>query len=315
MQDVRKKLMYKVAKAYYEDNLTQQVIGKKYGISRIMVSRLLKRAIQEKMVEIKIVQPADPNIDLEKLLEKKFGLQEVLVVSNYSDNYQDILAEIGAAAALWLVNHLDGTETIALSWGESLLSLVNSLSLLNYPELKVVQMIGGLGEPGANVHGADLTRRMAQSFNGKPLLLSSPGIVKSKSICDALKSDRQISENLKLAAKADIAIMGIGAFTRNAKIFSTNIILSERDKKYLLEKEAIADISLRFFNSNGEMIEGDINDRIVGLEFNEIQKLPRRIGIAGGSHKLKPIYAACKGKLINVLITDEDNAKKLLKLD
>lgn len=62
--------MYKVCLSYYKDNLTQQEIGRKYGISRIMVSRLLKRSVVEKMVEIKINQPGNSNVELERLLEK-----------------------------------------------------------------------------------------------------------------------------------------------------------------------------------------------------------------------------------------------------
>lgn len=37
----RRKLLYKLAKAYYEDQLTQAQIGKRFGLSRIKVSRLL----------------------------------------------------------------------------------------------------------------------------------------------------------------------------------------------------------------------------------------------------------------------------------
>ncbi len=40
----RRSLLYKIAKAYYGDGLTQQQVGKRFGLSRIKVSRLLQRA-------------------------------------------------------------------------------------------------------------------------------------------------------------------------------------------------------------------------------------------------------------------------------
>ena len=40
-----KKLLFKIAKAYYEDGLTQEQIGKRLGLSRIKVSRLLQRVL------------------------------------------------------------------------------------------------------------------------------------------------------------------------------------------------------------------------------------------------------------------------------
>jgi DNA-binding transcriptional regulator LsrR (DeoR family) len=48
----KRDLVYKIARDYYQENRTQQEIANKYGISRIMVSRLLSRAVEEKIVEI-----------------------------------------------------------------------------------------------------------------------------------------------------------------------------------------------------------------------------------------------------------------------
>ncbi|MCL4304193.1 MAG: sugar-binding transcriptional regulator, partial [Anaerolineae bacterium] len=60
----RKKLLYKIAKAYYEDNLTQEEIGKLFGISRIKVSRLLQQARDERIVQVTIIPPFESNVEL-----------------------------------------------------------------------------------------------------------------------------------------------------------------------------------------------------------------------------------------------------------
>jgi DNA-binding transcriptional regulator LsrR (DeoR family) len=62
----RKKLLYKIAKAYYEENLTQEEIGKLFGLSRIKVSRLLQQARDERIVHITLVPPTDSNVELER---------------------------------------------------------------------------------------------------------------------------------------------------------------------------------------------------------------------------------------------------------
>ena len=36
-----RKVLHKVAKAYYDDGLTQEKIGQRFGLSRMKVSRLL----------------------------------------------------------------------------------------------------------------------------------------------------------------------------------------------------------------------------------------------------------------------------------
>ncbi len=46
--------MTEIAIAYYRDEVTQEEIAQKFGISRIKVGRLLKRAREEGIVEINV---------------------------------------------------------------------------------------------------------------------------------------------------------------------------------------------------------------------------------------------------------------------
>jgi DNA-binding transcriptional regulator LsrR (DeoR family) len=48
------------------------------------------------------------------------------------------------------------------------------------------------------------------------------------------------------------------------------------------------------------------------LTIEQIRKIPRVIGIAGGKDKHKMIRAALHGKILNVLITDLSTATALL---
>ncbi|MEN8228207.1 MAG: sugar-binding transcriptional regulator [Bacteroidota bacterium] len=305
------RIIYKVVRAYYEDGMTQQEIGNKYGISRIKVSRMLSRALEDKIVLIKINAPTDKYHDLEHKLELEYGLKEVVVVDTGSDEQDEVIASIGRVAAGYLNANLQGDEIIGLTWGRALLNLVNALNVDHFPKLQVVQMLGGLGEPEASYHGADLTRRMAEKFLTRPRLIHAPGIVRSKDLCRELINDIQVRKTLQLAARADIAIVGLGLFSPGSSIFKSDYILSEEDQRMLVSRNVMGDISLRFFNDQGQFITTEIDDRIVGLSIDQLQKIPRIIGVAGGKDKYQIIKAALKGKLIHVLITDHQNAEKL----
>ena len=76
----QKRLLYKIARDYHENNLTQEQIARRLGLSRIKVSRLLKKAIQEKIVSITVTPPPGLLTSLEEGIENKFGLEEVRVV-------------------------------------------------------------------------------------------------------------------------------------------------------------------------------------------------------------------------------------------
>jgi DNA-binding transcriptional regulator LsrR (DeoR family) len=310
--DDKKKLLYKIAKSYYEDGLTQDQIGKRFGLSRIKVSRLLQEARAEKVVQISIISPETSYADLERDLEAVFGLDEVVIVSPSSYDKPDLTHEVGSAAVDCLLRSLQGAEVLSVSWGSTLLSLVDSLPVKQWPEMTVVQMMGGLGRPEAEVHGNDIARRMAQAFGARPRLLSAPGIVASTMVRDALLADPQISDTLALSAKADVALVGIGVPVPDSVVMQAGAILAE-EVEQLKSRGAVGDIALRFFDTDGKPIEHELNDRIIGLDLDQIKRIPRVIGVAGGAEKFDVIRAALRGKFINVLVTDDRIAAGLLE--
>jgi DNA-binding transcriptional regulator LsrR (DeoR family) len=98
-------------------------------------------------------------------------------------------------AAACLVRCLQGSEVVAISRGTAVLSVVNALPPMDSPDVRVVQLLGGLGELEAQTHGADLARRMAQALGAKPRLIHAPGIVKDRVVRDALVLDPQVADS------------------------------------------------------------------------------------------------------------------------
>ncbi len=115
-----------------------------------------------------------------------------------------------------------------------------------------------------------------------------------------------------MSANANIAIVGIGNPEPDT-LMRANKLFTEDEFDWLLSKGAVGDIGLRFFDRDGNPIRGDINNRIIGLDLERLRKIPRVIGIAGGPEKFEVIRAALRGKFINVLITDINNAHRLLE--
>ena len=68
------RLMLRAAQLYYHGDLTQDAVGKRLGVSRFKVGRLLDRALREQAVRIEIVHPAARLVALEDALVERFGL-------------------------------------------------------------------------------------------------------------------------------------------------------------------------------------------------------------------------------------------------
>ncbi len=307
------KLMYKIARAYYSDGCTQQEIGMRFGLSRIKVGRLLEKARREKIVQITILEPKnDAFYKLENQIEKKFGIGEVILVAP-DDNHKRTLRNIGRATAEFLDRVVVGDETIGLTWGGTLLAIVDALHNNNWPGMKVVQLLGGLGSSEAEMYGADLTIRMAQTFGAKARLLSAPGIVPTKEIREALLQEQQITETLELGCSADIAVIGLGRPSPSSPVIQSGI-LSPDELKNLESLGAVGDIGLHFIDGEGQPIENEINDRIIGLDIDDYKHIKRLVGVAAGPEKYEVVRAALCGNYLNVLITDANNGKRLLGL-
>jgi DNA-binding transcriptional regulator LsrR (DeoR family) len=304
------KLIYKILCNYYEKGLTQQEIADKYNISRIKVSRLIKKALNDKVVQVKINMPANLADKLEQQIEEIFGIEEAIVVPVLSGKIAD---ELGKAAASYLTLHIHSHDIIGITWGRFVSASIHALQPMDLPDLRVVQILGGLGDPDSEIHGTEQVFRMANLLKAKARPLHSPGIVKSKELREALIENVQISETLKLAEKATLVLAGIGTFHPSASLLSESDIISENEIQRLIKKGAVGNICLRSFDEKGNYIHDDIDGRVVGLTCDQIRKIPRIIGVAGGVEKHHAILAALRGKWIHTIITDDQTAKFLVR--
>jgi DNA-binding transcriptional regulator LsrR (DeoR family) len=307
------KLLYKIAKAYYQDDLTQNQVGQRFGLSRVKISRLLQQARDEGIVQIAIISPPGSNADLERRLEARYGLDEAVVVSPSGYDQATIVREVGQAAADCLIRGLQGHEVIGLSWGTTLASVVDALPPRSWPGVTVVQIAGGLGRPEVEFYGSDLTRRVGQVLGGKSLMIRAPGIVANRVVRDALLADTHIAETLGLAARADVALVGIGALTSDSVVMRASSLLTAEQIEQLKALGMVGNIALRFYDAHGRPIHHEVNDRMIALDLEQIRRIPRVIAAAGGADKFESIRAALRGSLINVLVTDDKTGAWLLQ--
>lgn len=304
----RDRLLYKIAKAYYYDDETQGIIAERFGVSRVKVCRLLKQARDEGVVTIAIRSPSADTVELERELASAYGIKEAIVADSSG---AESAAAVGGAAAAYFTRTIQGGETVALTWGAGLLAFVNALEPFSVPEIRVVQMLGGLGDADADVHGAELARRMAQRLGCRPRILQSPGIVGSASVRRALLADAQIAETLSFARKADVAFVGLGVLDSSSLLRGASII-SASELETLAKAGAVGDIALRFYDAEGNAVRAATDDRVVGLSLEEIRSLPRVVAIAWGTRKIAAIRGALKGGLVSVLVTDREAAEGLV---
>ncbi|WP_455381609.1 sugar-binding transcriptional regulator, partial [Salinispira pacifica] len=284
MDAENRRLLYKVAKAYYEDELTQKEIGDRFGLSRVKVNRLLARAREERIVQIQVVLPEPSQSDLERRLEESCGLAEAVVVP-FSRSHDGLLRNLGEGAAGYLRRVIGGGESVGITWGTALYAMAEAMTPTAAPAARVVQLLGGLGDPDADVHGAEIARRLSILTSARPRVLAAPGVVATPSVRRALLADPQVADTLDLASRVDIAVVGIGTLDSRSVVLRSGTILKKSDVSRLQSKGVVGDIALRFFDRDGLPVEDELNDRILGITIKQLREIKRVVGVAGGPAK------------------------------
>ncbi|MEM1552413.1 MAG: sugar-binding transcriptional regulator [Candidatus Bathyarchaeia archaeon] len=302
-------LAIKAAKLYYKDNKTQEEIANILNISRSTVSRLLSWARNKGLVQITVAPLF--NEELAKLLHEKYGKQ-FIIVDLEGENETNVINAIGSAAAMYFINHVNHEMTVGITWGKTIAQMVEHVPSVPKRNVKIVQMVGCLGNPQRDVHAPSLVLQLARRVNAQAVLLPAPGIVADITVKNALLKEQIIQDVFSIFSQIDIAFVGIGSLSTNSLIIQDSL-LSAQDIEHLYARGAVGDIALRFFNAAGAAIETEVNAKVIGIDLERLKTIPTVVGVAGGIHKTQAIRGALRGDLIDVLITDALTAEHLLE--
>lgn len=111
----KRNMLASVANLYYNVEMTQNQIAERFFTSRSKISRMLKEARQLGIVEIKILEPWDRNVELEQEFMRRFALKDVRVISVKEANNTMVLQKLGEVAAYYLDNLLNDNMILGKS--------------------------------------------------------------------------------------------------------------------------------------------------------------------------------------------------------
>jgi DNA-binding transcriptional regulator LsrR (DeoR family) len=309
------RLMTRVARMYHEQGLRQTEIAETLNLSQSTVSRLLKRAEQEQIVRVTVRVPYGVYPDLEEALVATFGLRDAVVADSVrGDDDEGVARDIGRAAAYYLETTLGQGECIGISsWSSTLLAMVNVMHQVPRPMgARVIQILGGAGEPQAKVHAAYLAGQLAQLVRGQVTFLPAPGLVDSAEVRQVLLNDSSIREVIKAFDEITLALVGIGTVEPSPLLASSGNIFSAQELETLRQNGAVGDILYRFYDAQGKIVQTPLAARVTGMALESLRGVTRVIGVAGGARKLDAIRGALHGRWINTLITDRFTAERLV---
>lgn len=302
----------RVAHLYYILGLTQAEVAARLDITRFKVNRMLAQARKNGMVRIEINVPYVERFELERALERKFGLETSFVCPSDASDSVSLSEVIGTYAAMVISETIEDGMVIATSWGETLRALALAINPDVARNLCVVAMLGALTSQ-TDLDKFDAASTLASRLGAECLYIPGPIICDSVRTRDAINAQPAAQRAIAQARSADLALLSIGGLGMSSLRRAT--IIRDQDYSSTLAAGAIGNLLGRFIGKDGKPIDHPFNDRAVGVGPEEIFDIPRRILCAGGPHKVEAIRVALTCNYANALITDVQTARALLAED
>lgn len=313
-QDTDYEILTEIAVAYYEQEQTQEEIARRFGISRIKVGRLLKKARMEGIVEINVKYHPVFSSQIEQQFIQNFGVKRALIALDHHDEDEQ-RQQVAALVSNYLTGILKNDMTVAVGQGRNVAAVANHVGIFPERTCRFICGIGGTKRDGQQIDADHISRNLARKFNGYTETLYAPAYVETPELRAAFMQNRLIQATLEQASKADIALIGLGDMNENSFMvqlgwFTPQEIITARQ-----DQGVVGDLAgYSFFNIQGKSVDTVMNDRVIGLSLEQLRAIPCVIAIASESTKATAILGALRTGVIDVLATSASNARTVINM-
>lgn len=307
-------LMTDIAVLYYLEGRTQEEISQSMGLSRAKVGRLLRRARDEGIVDVRVLLHPSVSAELANELTRRFGINRALIGIDHAD------AETQRSVVAGLVaTHLNRTlrdgMIVAVGMGRNVRAVADNVVAQNPRACSFVCAVGGSVRAGDYMNPDHICRRFAARFGGESETLYAPALVADRQLRAALFENDTVRQTLDRARRADVALVGVGDLSENSNMVRMGWFSPQEIAEARLSGTIGDMMGYDFFDIHGRPAAVPIQERVVGLTTAELRRIPDVIAVASENTKAAAILGALRMGVINTLATSATNAHTIIKLD
>ena len=298
--------LVRASRLYYELGETQNAIAAQLGVTRPQVSRLLKRARAEGIVEIRIVDRTAVESPAADALRRDFGLDGVHLAPTIAGPEDLTRRMVGRLAAEVLRGALRAGAIVGVGDGASVAATAAALEETVTPvAVTVIPLCGGYWSTGPE---REPYRRIGDALGGQVRGLMAPGLVDDAATRRSLVAHAGVRAIVDLWERVDIGLFGIGAPAWSASVLGVAV---ERE---LDEAGAVGEILVAPFDLDGRFVCPALRERVIAFDARRLGRIPVSIGVAAGEGKVRPILGALRAGIVRTLVTDVATAEAVVAL-
>jgi deoxyribonucleoside regulator len=299
--------LVRASRLYYELGETQNQIAELLGVTRPQVSRLLKRARSEGIVEIRIVDSTSVDNPAAETIRRRFDLSGVHLAPTIAGPEELSRRMVGRLASEVLRAAVRPGTTVGIGDGASVLATADALEETAMPvAVTVVPLCGGFWSTGQE---REPYRRIGEALGAQVRGLMAPGLVDDAATRTALVAHAGIRAIADLWDRLDVALFGIGGPAWSASL------LGEAVEHQLEVGGAVGEVLVAPFDLDGRFVCPALRDRVIAFDARRLRGVPKSIGVASGEGKVRPILGALRAGIVGTLVTDVATATTIVALD
>ncbi len=306
---------FTAAQLYYMQDKTMAAIAHELRMSRSSVSRLLSFARERGIVDIRLSSPHAHGEELERLVDERFGVAAHVVPVPENVSEADRLERVALTAARLLAQFVESNMVVGLAWGSTLSVVSRMLPKKDTHNTTFVQLNGAGNTQTTGVeYSSEILLRFGDAFGAVVQQFPVPAFFDDPATRDAMWRERMTRRVLGLQARMDMALFSVGS--PSADVPSHVYVggyLDEADYASLAEDQAVGDVATVFFRSDGSWRDVRLNARATGPSIDRLRRVPRRVCIAAGQHKLRALRGALAAGVVTDVVLDEALAGALVE--
>ena len=307
-----RRMRLRAAWMYYIEEMTQNDIALQLGIGRVTVVRLLTDARERSEVKFSIQGGLQECIEVARELEKRFRIDEVIVVPMSSPE-ADATGSISTATGMFVNEIVKPGLRIGVGWGRTLLESLGYISEVAVPDMSVVSLLGGITKV-KQFNPSEFAWRFSNLFQAECYLMTAPAIVDSPATRKALIDYCGLGEVFERAKNLDAVLISVGDLDVSGTSYRHGFV-SEAVRSAMVAQGAVGETLFNYFDAKGKPVKSSISGCVMAVPLKTIEDTPLRIIASGGLRKAEALLGAIRLVRPTVLVTDEFAARRILKLD
>lgn len=305
-------IVVETAWLYYHDGLNQSEIANRLLVSRATVVNYLQEARERGYIHTKLSPEAFNTHRAALELRDRFGLKAAYILPDGTGGQDDHASRIIRGAADWLPSLLEPGDRLGVAWGKTIYDVAERLEQTTIADLTVLQLVGSMATPYG--FSADVcSSNVARKFSAKCINLHVPAILSTAEIAATLRAESLISKQLDAISDCNKTLFAVGSCKPDSHVASSGVATQQELEDYIANG-AVGVLCGRFIDAKGDPVSGPLDDRMMGIELEELRHRDMGILVSVGEERVPAAVAAIKGGYATHVVTNQSCAAAMMEL-